>query len=582
MRRLAIFLEQSIYNGIQWAVFEPNDEDLWASLRLNIGAFMMTLFRAGAFQGAHAGRGVLRQVRRRDHPAGPRSTPASSTSWSASRRSSRPSSSSSRSARRPARRLSRRAEEEATWPSSPSTRTASTPTRTFKFQVKIDNQYVAGLSKCSALQADHRGDAMARGRRLQHQPPAARARPSTTPSRSEAGVTHDTTFEDWANLVNNFQGDAAMSLKNFRKDIIIDVYNEAGQKVISYKRLPLLGVGVPGAARARRRRQRRGHPAHQARERGLGARRLGDRADRELAVAAYGYSQSSPEAGSFVLPGGFVDAHGVVHRQGRLRPPEGRDEQWLLGLPASARQARVVTELLRRCVRAIGPYRATRDMMLDLGVGDREYLLLALRRAAFGDHLALVLTCPRQGCGKPMDAGLDLDVIPVAERPVGRPLRLGLPVAEVEARLPSGRDQEAIADLADHREGGGATDRAALLLDRCILGVNPTRDGGPRAASGLGPAERAAVAEAIEQAAPGPAIDMEARCPECGHVFSALLDTAALVLDELRGGGRALDEEIDLLAFHYHWSLRELLGLSRPRRQRFVRLVHDQLSARAG
>ena len=52
VRRTAIFIEQSIYNGIQWAVFEPNDEDLWASLRLNIGAFMMTLFRAGAFQGA--------------------------------------------------------------------------------------------------------------------------------------------------------------------------------------------------------------------------------------------------------------------------------------------------------------------------------------------------------------------------------------------------------------------------------------------------------------------------------------------------------------------------------------------------
>ena len=51
IRRLAIFLEQSIYNGIQWAVFEPNDEDLWASLRLNIGAFMLNLFRAGAFQG---------------------------------------------------------------------------------------------------------------------------------------------------------------------------------------------------------------------------------------------------------------------------------------------------------------------------------------------------------------------------------------------------------------------------------------------------------------------------------------------------------------------------------------------------
>jgi phage tail sheath protein FI len=51
VRRTAIFLEQSIYGGIQWAVFEPNDEPLWSSLRLNIGAFMMLQFRAGAFQG---------------------------------------------------------------------------------------------------------------------------------------------------------------------------------------------------------------------------------------------------------------------------------------------------------------------------------------------------------------------------------------------------------------------------------------------------------------------------------------------------------------------------------------------------
>ena len=52
VRRMAIFLRVSIYRGIQWAVFEPNDEDLWASLRLNIGSFMTTLFRQGAFQGS--------------------------------------------------------------------------------------------------------------------------------------------------------------------------------------------------------------------------------------------------------------------------------------------------------------------------------------------------------------------------------------------------------------------------------------------------------------------------------------------------------------------------------------------------
>jgi len=54
VRRTAIYIEQSIYNGIQWAVFEPNDHPLWGSLRANIGSFMDGLFRAGAFQGATA------------------------------------------------------------------------------------------------------------------------------------------------------------------------------------------------------------------------------------------------------------------------------------------------------------------------------------------------------------------------------------------------------------------------------------------------------------------------------------------------------------------------------------------------
>jgi phage tail sheath protein FI len=52
VRRLALFLEESLYRGLKWAVFEPNDEPLWAQIRLNVNAFMMSLFRRGAFQGS--------------------------------------------------------------------------------------------------------------------------------------------------------------------------------------------------------------------------------------------------------------------------------------------------------------------------------------------------------------------------------------------------------------------------------------------------------------------------------------------------------------------------------------------------
>jgi len=108
------------------------------------------------------------------------------------------------------------------------------PYRNFKFKVKWDGQYVAGLSKCSSLKKTTEMTDWREG----GDPSTGRKLPGKTSYEAitlEAGVTHDTAFEDWAQLVNNFQSDAAMSLKNFRKDgVTIDVFNLQGAKVISY------------------------------------------------------------------------------------------------------------------------------------------------------------------------------------------------------------------------------------------------------------------------------------------------------------------------------------------------------------
>lgn len=107
------------------------------------------------------------------------------------------------------------------------------PYRGFKFKIKWDNQYVAGLSKCSALKKTTAMEEWREG----GDPSTTRKLPGQTTYEAitlEQGITHDTTFEEWANLVNNFQGDAAMSLLNFRKNVTIDVFNLAGQPVLSY------------------------------------------------------------------------------------------------------------------------------------------------------------------------------------------------------------------------------------------------------------------------------------------------------------------------------------------------------------
>ena len=107
------------------------------------------------------------------------------------------------------------------------------PYRNFKFKIKWDGQYVAGLNKCSVLKKTTEVVDWREG----GDPSTGRKLPGKTSYEAitlEAGVTHDTSFEEWANLVNNFQGDPSMSLKSFRKDITIDVFNLQGSKVLSY------------------------------------------------------------------------------------------------------------------------------------------------------------------------------------------------------------------------------------------------------------------------------------------------------------------------------------------------------------
>jgi phage tail-like protein len=110
------------------------------------------------------------------------------------------------------------------------------PYKNFKFRVKWDGRYVAGVSKVGMLKrtttpVSHRegGD-----------PSTSRKSPGRTEYDAitlERGVTHDTEFEVWANKVWNFGSGlgSEVSLKDFRKDVIIEVYNEAGQVVLAYK-----------------------------------------------------------------------------------------------------------------------------------------------------------------------------------------------------------------------------------------------------------------------------------------------------------------------------------------------------------
>lgn len=98
------------------------------------------------------------------------------------------------------------------------------PYKNFKFRVKWDNQYVAGLSKMSAIKRSTEAIEW----RVAADPSPVRKLPGRTkfePVSLEAGLTHDQQLLAWADLVNNPQGDAAMSLKDYRKEVTVEVLN---------------------------------------------------------------------------------------------------------------------------------------------------------------------------------------------------------------------------------------------------------------------------------------------------------------------------------------------------------------------
>ena len=108
------------------------------------------------------------------------------------------------------------------------------PYRNFRFRVSWDGTDVAGLTKMSALR---RTTEMVEYREAGENM-TSRKLPGKTSYEAvtlEAGITYDTSFQDWADLVNDFASHSVTALKDFRKNIIVTVYNEANQAVLAYQ-----------------------------------------------------------------------------------------------------------------------------------------------------------------------------------------------------------------------------------------------------------------------------------------------------------------------------------------------------------
>lgn len=284
------------------------------------------------------------------------------------------------------------------------------------------------------------------------------------------------------------------------------------------------------------------------------------------------------------LPGGFVDEAGLLHREFELAALTGQDEE-LLSEARRKESASLVTRTISRCVCRIGDIQPVSEAMArQLLVADRQYLLLKLRQMTFGDRVHANIFCPWPGCGKQVSIDFKIDDVPVKESTDKGPLYTmilspdavgeGAPAdRQIHFRLPNGGDQELISPLLAENEARALT----LLLRRCVqrIGQFELTDEGQLEA--LSPLARKEIELEMERLAPKVELDMEMNCPECGRLFMAPFDLQSFFFGELRAGGDLLYREIHYLAYHYHWSEREIMDMTVEKRRKYINVLADEI-----
>lgn len=275
------------------------------------------------------------------------------------------------------------------------------------------------------------------------------------------------------------------------------------------------------------------------------------------------------------LPGGYW-LDGVCHRHVELRPLNGADEAFLIDSGESVLPAHRTTALLARCVSRVGTSgEVTLDTIRALTVGDREALLLHLRRATLGEQMQCILTCANSHCGTKMDLELKVGTLLLTPYPHSQSLHEasladGALVYRIRFRVPNGADVEAAAPFAATDPQGAAN----LILSRCVKAI-ADKDGKDieRLPSSLGKQLSALIAELDPQAE----LMLDLTCPACGFVFSALFDAATCFFHEIAGRIHHLYREVHSLAFHYHWSESEIMGMTPRKRRQYLNLLSEAL-----
>jgi hypothetical protein len=275
------------------------------------------------------------------------------------------------------------------------------------------------------------------------------------------------------------------------------------------------------------------------------------------------------------LPNGYWQ-RGIFCREARVRAVGECDEalgEALSTLPLPIQRA---TLLLSRCVVQLGQAeKVEQDEVCDLSMGDREALLLHIRRLTFGERMPCVLRCA--ACDAPMDLDLDVSSLLVstenaAPRHYQEMFSCGDPRLRVSFHVPTGTDVEAAI-----QSGNGKDDKAGLeLLARCIELVE--REDGIEEFTAIQDHEWPSqlveqLSRRLAKADPQAEIQLQLTCPACECEFSSFFDVTGYMVRELEARERQLYQDVHQLASAYHWSESEILHMSSRKRKLYLEML---------
>ncbi len=235
---------------------------------------------------------------------------------------------------------------------------------------------------------------------------------------------------------------------------------------------------------------------------------------------------SPPPQLDIELPAGFMDPQHGLTREAEVRELTGEDEEKLARVSAAKTLGKFKQTLLQCGVTSVGGRPATKDVLDALLVGDREYLLLQIRRATYGDEMEMSLRCPNCAADHEVIYQLDVDVpINHLENEEDRFFTVDLKAGKAVVAFPSGADETKILDDSGKKT---MAEINTYLLSRCIESINdmPIGEADVRR---LGMKDRRVLIEELQERQPGPRYDrVQFECPDCGRSSPVNLDLADL------------------------------------------------------